>query len=174
MKDLPQNEPPLGGVGLNGSSLCRNMGETSDYYLKPLHLSYLVVRCNLEEHLCDDWNQTYFCDLTFGQSKLWEKTTYIYTHPQVSSTARHKCCCFRPWRKMQPWPAGPARCWGFTERWKTFLPACKMPSWQETLETSGVGAPFFHDLYGDLKQNRKHWRKYITLHKSKWTTKANV
>ncbi len=70
VKDLPQNEPPLGGVGLNGSSLCRNMGETSDYYLKPLHLSYLVVRCNLEEHLCDDWNQTYFCDLTFGQSKL--------------------------------------------------------------------------------------------------------
>ncbi len=60
VKDLPQKDPPLGRGGSNSSSLCRNVEETSDYDLKPLHLSYLVIRSNLEEHLYDVWNQTFY------------------------------------------------------------------------------------------------------------------
>lgn len=148
---------------LNGSILWRIMGETSDYDLKPLQLRYLVVRSNLEEHLNDDWIFKWRSHLLMTQAlKKKYYTMYIYTHPQASSTTRLKCCCFKPWRKTQPWAACPTRCRGFTEGWK--VSARKMQHWQETGEMSGVGAPFLHDFYGDLRQHTKQNISLKILH----------
>ncbi len=80
VKDLPQNDPPLGGGGSNSSSLCRNVEETSDYDLKPLHLSYLVIRSNLEEHLYDVWNQTFYFVISPTDNLGSEKKLYTYIY----------------------------------------------------------------------------------------------
>ncbi len=66
---------------LNGSILCRIMGETSDYDRKPLQLHYLFVRSNLEGHLYDDWIFEWRSHLLMTQALNFFFLLHVHTCP---------------------------------------------------------------------------------------------